>query len=123
MRDGVRNVVLIQAALALAASAVYLYWATEFAALSALFGGGVAMLNSWLLARRLDRATAMARQDVNRGTVALYLGAVQRFVVTVAGLAVGMGILQLEPLPMVITFGVAHVAYVAAATGATGTAG
>ncbi|NIR61482.1 MAG: ATP synthase subunit I [Gammaproteobacteria bacterium] len=122
MRDGIRSVLLTQAVLVVVVAAVYLFLGTERAALSALYGGGVAVANALLLAQRLQRAGEAARQDAGRGTAMLYLGAVQRLVVTLVGLGVGMGFLGLDPLPMVIAFALAHAGYLLAGPSATGTA-
>ena len=77
---------------------------------AALFGGGLALASSWLMARRVA-ATAGRTPSENEIRLALYGGAVQRFVLVLAGFAAGMGLLKLLPLPMLATFAVAQIAF------------
>lgn len=81
------------------------------AALSALFGGAIALANSLLLAWRVRRAGQAAERDETRGAFTLYLGAIERFVLTLIGFVVGMGTLKLPPLPMLVCFAAAQLGY------------
>ena len=71
---------------------------------AALFGGAVAFLNTLLLdwrARRADRAGALsARQSL----AVLYLSAVERFLAVAVLFALGLGALELAPLPLITGF-------------------
>jgi ATP synthase protein I len=85
------------------------------AALSALYGGGVALANALLLARRVERASELARDGAQRGVYSLYFGAVQRFVFVLVSLGIGLGLLRLDPLPLLALFAIAQLAYLIAA--------
>lgn len=78
---------------------------------AALFGGAIALLNTAISAERLHRATAAAGQDARQGMAALYSGAIIRFVATPALIAVGILALGLDPVAILIGFGVAQLGY------------
>lgn len=80
-------------------------------ALSALFGGAIALVNTLLLAWRVRRAGQVAEENETRGVFTLYLGAIERFVFTLIGFVVGMGTLKLSPFPMLVSFAVAQIGY------------
>lgn len=109
------NLIAVQAVLVLLCTAVAWFYYGYPAALAALYGGAVALINAWLLARRVQRVGELVKSDPNRGMYALLMGAVQRFVLVIAALALGLGFLHLDPVPMVLTFGVAQLAYAIAA--------
>ncbi|UEN99797.1 ATP synthase subunit I [Acidiferrobacter thiooxydans] len=76
---------------------------------AALAGGAVAMLGALLL------AYSLARADVTHGPAAaqlwLYGGAVARFVLAIAFLALGLGVFHVSPLPFLIAFGLGQAAF------------
>lgn len=78
---------------------------------AALFGGGCALLNGWLLGRRLRLAADVARTSPGREVTIIYVGALQRFALLVALFVVGMGWLKLNPVPLLVAFAVAQVAF------------
>jgi ATP synthase protein I len=80
-------------------------------ALSALFGGSIALVNTLLLAWGVRRAGQTAEKNGTRGALTLYLGAIERFVFTLVGFLVGMGTLKLSPVPMLTSFAVAQLGY------------
>ena len=109
LQGTLRRLVTIQAALALAAAAGYLVINGALDAVSALFGGGIALLNSLISARHLARA---ARHQEPRGQLAeLYVGAVVRFVATPALVAVGILALGLDAVAIIVGFAVTQIAY------------
>jgi ATP synthase protein I len=71
---------------------------------AALFGGATALVNLLLLdwrARRANRAGALsARQSLQ----VLYLSALERFATVALLFALGIGVLDLEPLPLLLGF-------------------
>lgn len=93
----------------------------ESALWSAAYGGAVAIVTSWLLGRRVNRASELAETDPARSAYALYFGAVQRFVFVLIALGLGLGLLKLPPLPLLVSFAVAQLGYVLGA-GRTGSA-
>jgi len=105
--------VLLALQLALIAVAVggYLFAQGGGAAQAAVYGGGIAMLNTWLLGRRVLQASEIAKTHPGQETMVLYVGVVQRFVVVVTLFGLGMGWLGLQPVPLLIGFAVAQLAY------------
>lgn len=81
------------------------------AALSALYGGGVALASSALLGRSLKAAGQAAEHAPKQGVWMLYFGAVQRFLLVLGLFAVGMGLFGLPPLPLIVGFAAAQVAF------------
>jgi len=80
-------------------------------AISALYGGLISVSTSWLLRRGVLKANEIAQQDPKSGMVALYVGAVQRFILVAVLLGVGLGLLGIDALAAIIGFGLAQVAY------------
>lgn len=81
------------------------------AALAALYGGAIALVNAWLLSSRIGKASDTSAQDAQRGIYILYFGAVQRFVFTLGAFILGMGYLELDPIPLLLTFMLAQAGY------------
>ncbi|MEJ2646197.1 MAG: ATP synthase subunit I [Gammaproteobacteria bacterium] len=106
-----RKVLILQILLIAAVTAVFFGKAGQAGAQAALFGGAIAVVNALLLGRRVQRAGKAAQESVTRGTFALYLGAVERFVFTLVGFGVGMGVLHLLPVPLLLAFAAAQAAY------------
>jgi ATP synthase protein I len=78
---------------------------------AALFGGVCALLNAWLLGRRLRLAADVARSSPGREVALIYIGALQRFALLLALFIMGMGWLKLNPVPLLVAFGVAQIAF------------
>lgn len=108
MRNGV---LVVQAALTIACAAVTWFSKDQQAALAALYGGALAAANSWLLVRRIATAGELAKRNIKYSVYSLYFGAVQRFVFVLVCLGLGLGGLELNPVPLLLTFGVAQVAF------------
>ena len=106
-----KRLLLIQVALVLVAllGAYYRYEAAG--AVAALYEGGIALINTLWLGRKVELAGEMAEDDLKRGIYAIYFNAVQRFVFVLVALGVGLQALQLTPQPLLLTFGIAQVAY------------
>lgn len=77
---------------------------------SAFFGGGIALANVFLMARRL-RASADAAGQGGSGAIQLHIGAVERFIFTLGAFALGLGYLSLPPAPILAVFTLAQGAY------------
>lgn len=87
------------------------YYYGEAGVLPAAYGGAVAVANTMLLSRRLDVAGDLAKDNPDAGVMTLYFGVVQRFVFVLIMFGFGMGVIKLMPPPLLITFGVAQLAY------------
>ena len=117
LHRSVRRVLLGQAALVVLVAAGFLLWPGRTpglnGALAAIYGGSVAILSAWWLGRQVRRAGSggAAQSDTQRSQIALYAGAGERFLVTLALLGLGLGWLKLMPLPVIIAFGVAQAAF------------
>lgn len=108
----------IQACLVVGIAGIFLLNGLE-AALSAFYGGGLALASSVLLGRSLRAAGAAAQRAPKQGVWMLYFGAVQRFVLVLTLLAVGMGVFGLPPLPLIVGFAGAQVAFLIGGIGRT----
>lgn len=106
-----QRLLIIQAGLVLFAAIVSFYYLGGDAVLAALYGGIIAMLNAVLLSRRLESASDMAVNNPNAGTLTLYIGVVQRFVLTLVMFGIGIGLLKLNPIAMVGAFGAAQLGF------------
>jgi ATP synthase protein I len=85
----------------------YIYYG-QLAAQAALYGGCMVMLNVWMTNRRMQAATEIAPGDEIR---VFYIAAIQRFIFTLGFFVLGMGWLELPPVPMLIAFACAHLGY------------
>jgi F0F1-type ATP synthase assembly protein I len=91
-----RKLAALQLALVTAASAAFLVWVGSAAAISAWFGGGIALVNVTLLLWRRERAGRDRALSAGESIRLLYRSALERFIVVLALFAVGMGVLQLH---------------------------
>lgn len=74
-------------------------------ALAAGYGGGIALINTAVMAWRVSQTSG------KRALVELYIGAGIRFGLTLLLMAVGMGMLKLDPLALLLGFAVAQLGY------------
>ncbi|MGF1546957.1 MAG: ATP synthase subunit I [Thiotrichales bacterium] len=88
--------------------------------LAGLYGGAVALINSYWLNRRIVQAGVLAKDDPKQGVYALYFGAMQRFVFALVMLGVGLGALHLDAIPLLASFAVAQLAYLISGKAAIG---
>jgi len=104
-----RRLLLLQCGLALVSMCVaYAVTLDSVVPVATVFGGGTAVFNTWLSGRRLARAMEVARTQPGREASILFVGAVHRFVSMAAAFAIGMGALELAPVPLLIGFAVVY---------------
>lgn len=118
MRQNVRRLLLSQIVLTLAAALLMYSWRepSGYTALAAVYGGGMALINSLLLAWRTRRAGEKAvTGEAQLQVLGLMGGMVERFVFTLAAFALGMAVLKLDPPALIAGFACAELGYVAAA--------
>jgi len=79
--------------------------------LAAVYGGLVSICISLLLLRGIQRANDAAITDPGKSMRILYIGAVQRFVVVLALIALGIALLKLSPIALITGFALAQIGY------------
>lgn len=105
--DRMRTALTVQMLLIAALGAVLLALEGAADAVAALFGGSIGVLNLLLLAwraRRTERGPVLSAQQSAK---VLYLSALERFAAVAMMFMVGMGVLRLEPLPLIMGFVIA----------------
>jgi len=101
----------IQTLLILAGTGFSYYYMSSFDALSAAYGGGIALFSSLILFRRTIKAMDSASEGSGQIMALLYIGVIQRYVFVLLGLGIGLALLDLNAKPLLAVFGVAQLAY------------
>ena len=70
----------------------------------------IAALLGWRLQRAADAAAGAAEAQL-QGSLQLYWGAMERFLIVGVGFAVGIAAIKLPPLPMIVAFAVAQLGF------------
>jgi len=107
-----RKITVIQLILVGAVAGVFYALQGWQAGIATLYGALIVALNSLLQVRQLRRADRIAGLSAARNMRYLYRCAAERFVMTVALLAAGFGLLRLEPLPLLSGYIIGQVAVV-----------
>lgn len=102
---------MAQALLAAVTASVFLAVSGSADAIAALYGGAITLTGSWWLSRRLHRAGDLAKDNPGAGAIALYGGAIERFVYAVVALVIGLVVLKLSALPMMTAFAVTYLGF------------
>jgi len=110
-----RRVITMQVGAGVLVASVFFVAGSGLEALAAFYGGAVSILTAFLLGRGVVRAAEVARQDLKKTVLILYLGAVQRFVLVLVLFGAGLRGLNLAFLPMIVGFGCAQLAYLSSA--------
>ncbi len=116
MQRNIRNLLISQVVIVLFVAIVFAVTKDARYMGSALFGGGILLVNTLLFILRLKRTGAKTGQDF---ALSMYAGAMQRTVITIIGFAIGMGLLALPPVPQIITFAAGYFGYIYAAKAQT----
>jgi len=111
MRRTALRLLKIQIAIVLVVSLLFYFFAGLSAGLAALYGGGIVILGSLLMAWRITRAGESGASVKQHGYVEVYLGFIQKFFLTMILLAIGMGWIKLSPIIMLIAFALTHLSY------------
>ncbi len=111
MRATVRRVLVIQLLIVLAVTAAYMALQGLYAAQAAFYGGLIALFATWLMGWRITKAAETATQNTSQGAFVIYAGAVQRFLLTLVLMALGMGTLKLSPVAILVCYALAQLAY------------
>lgn len=115
IHSGIQRVAMAQAALALIAAVIGGVFAGFDAALAALFGGLVALAVSAVLVWHEQRSRRHPEWDQHRLFKMFVRAGVERLIVLVGLLAVGLGGLKLSPLPLLLGLLLAQLGWLAAA--------
>jgi len=108
-RRTLHRLLLIQGAMVLIAVIIaYLMQGIEFS-LALLYGGATSLAGTFIGAWRVRIATDEAVHSTTLGMAEFYKGAVMRFVLVIALLTLGMGVLKLPALAVLIGFIVAQI--------------
>nr|VFK39586.1 MAG: ATP synthase protein I [Candidatus Kentron sp. SD] len=99
----------IQTILIVGISVAYLVTLGWFKALAVVYGGGMALFNTWMLMMRIRLAKKIAENMPGREIGALYIGAIQRFISILVLFIIGMAILKLDSVPLLIGFAISQV--------------
>lgn len=119
MERRVRWTLIIQALMTVIVTAGFAVFHGGFAAFSALYGGAITLVGTWWMARGIERAGVLLAADYpDRGTRVLYRALVQKYLVIIAILAIGMGLLKLSPVPLLVGFVATQAGFLFAALGA-----
>jgi F0F1-type ATP synthase assembly protein I len=99
-----KRVFIVQALLITVAMALAIWVSGLESALAVLYGGAMVMINTAVQQWGHFRASKIAGTDLGRNMRIIYRTAAQRFIVTLALFAVGIGVLKLEPKSMIAGF-------------------
>jgi len=102
---------MIQLVLVLAVVGFFLMTGSPLAAQAAAYGGAMALLIAWMLGRRALLAAEVAKAHPGQETMVIVTGAVQRFVVVLVLFGLGMGWLELQPVPLLAAFAIAQLGH------------
>lgn len=92
----------------LLAAAGFLLFREPMVGVAAVCGGMIAVVMALMLAHDVKKATACANTDPKKSMIILYVGAAIRFVLVIALFALGLGLLNLDPLATFVGFGIAQ---------------
>jgi ATP synthase protein I len=106
------KILAIQLLLTIAIAYVFFLYQGQLGAQAASYGGFIVMFNVWMTSRRMRTATKIAQIAPGQEVKVFYVAAVQRFVFTLGFFILGMGWLQLPPIPMLVTFAIVHLGYI-----------
>jgi len=112
MRRVVRRLLTIQFIIMLVVAAIYLILESFNGFLAALYGGSITILSTLLISWRISRAGEVASNEQQQAYLEVYIGAIQKFVLTLILMAIGMGYLKLNALAILICFAATQLSFV-----------
>ena len=113
MRRVVRRLLIVQLILTLIIALCYFVFDNTNSMLAALYGGSITLSASLLMAWRITRAGEVAATDKQQGYIEIYIGAFQKFILTLLLMAIGMGYFKLDPLAILISFAITQMSFIA----------
>jgi ATP synthase protein I len=122
MRRVVYRLIIVQFVLTLVVALGYLAFQNINGFIAALFGGSITLSGTLLMAWRISRAGEAALSvrhsgqqigDKQQGYIEIYIGAIQKFILTLVLMAFGMGYLKLDPLAILFGFAMTQLSFIA----------
>ena len=113
MRRVVRRLLTVQAILTIIVALSYLAFQELDGFIAAVYGGLITLSGTLLMAWRISRAGEIGAEQKQQGYLEIYLGAIQKFILTLVLMAVGMGFMKLNPMSMIIAFAVTQLSFLA----------
>ena len=113
MRRVVRRLLIVQFAILLIVAVVYLALNNINGFIAALYGGSITLSGTLLMAWRINRAGDIASQNTQQGSIEIYTGVMQKFLLTLLLMAVGMGYLKLDPVAILASFALTQLSFTA----------
>jgi ATP synthase protein I len=115
LREALRKTLTVQTALTLVAAVIALLTKGDRFALALVYGGGVTIVGTWLHAWRLLKiSTSDVDNDPTHVGAEVFKGAILKMGAMIGLLALGMGVLQLNPLAVLIGFIIAYAGFLSA---------
>lgn len=113
MRRVVRRLFIIQLVLTLIIALSYLIFQSLNGFFAALYGGCITLSGTLLMAWRISRAGEAGSKEKQQGYIEIYAGVVQKFILTLVLMAIGMGVLKLDPLAVLVGFAITQFSFIA----------
>ncbi len=107
-----RKLMFAQLAVCGVVAGAYLIFVDLDSMFAAVYGSGIAILIGFMLQLDVLRAERQAERNAAKSMAVLYVGAAQRFIMTVVAFALGMVLLKLQPLALCVGFALAQFCYV-----------
>lgn len=105
-----RWVISTQLIISVIVAAVFLI-KSVWESVAALYGGIASLCITMLLLWGIKRATEVAKENPGKSMRILYVGAVQRFLLVIGLLAMGIALFKLDPIAMCVGFALAQFSY------------
>jgi len=113
MRRVVRRLFIVQFIITLAAALGYFALQNINGFFAALYGGSITLSGTLLMAWRISRAGEAAAKEQQQGYIEIYAGVIQKFILTLVLMAIGMGYLKLNPLAILVSFALTQLSFIA----------
>ena len=113
MRRVVRRLFIVQVVITFIVALGYFAFQNTNGFFAALYGGSITLSGTLLMAWRISRAGEVASTQKQQGYIEIYIGAIQKFVLTLVLMAIGMGYLKLDPLAILICFALTQFSFIA----------
>ena len=103
-RSFLKRIFLAQLIFITLLSIIYIVTVDIHSGVAAIFGGAIALVNTLLLRWNFERAEHFAENDARQNISLLYRTAAMRLFSTIGLFAIALGVLKLEPLPVLVGF-------------------